>query len=1029
MREMANLRAPGLFYKKLTPDLIYLTIAVKVTPLLGNFSAVPVRAMPEMQQARKNKANAPHNEHEDAEAIADGEMRDLIEAFDWSRSSLGPMTEWPQTLKTALNICLRSRFQLAIYWGPELVLLYNDAERSALGALHPQALGKPAREVLVDMWDVVRPMLYRVLECGEATWSVDQPLMIDRCGLLEEAFFTWSYSPIPDDVGTIRGVLLVTKETTQQVLAERRLRTLRELAAGTAAALDPEQACAAAMTILSQNPDDIPFASLYLVDTTGSVKLCSSNGPCSSPTAERFPFEEVTRQRAALQVSNLGRFFDSGVAPKLPKSAFILPLFEHGVENIAGFLVAGVGDHRKLDSAYRSFFDMLANQIAAALALANARELERIRNNAIAELDRAKTAFFTNVSHEFRTPLTLILSTLDEVLNRSSGSLSEVDCERVQMALRNGMRLQKLVDCLLDFSRIEASRMEAHFELTDLSGLTSELASVFRSAIESAGMAFSVDCPPLPGPAYVDREMWEKIVLNLLSNALKYTLDGEIQVLLRQADETIELSICDTGVGIPETELPLVFERFHRVAGTHGRTMEGTGIGLALVHELVKLHGGSIRVESTYRKGSTFTVAIPVGIEHLPGGRIKAPGPPGINVNPKVYLEEAFSCLGKPTPSKPPNKVSARRVLVVDDNADMRDYITSLLSADYEVVAVGDGRAALVEALRSPPALVLADVMMPHLGGFELLAALRTNAKTKTVPVLVLSARAGEEDKIEGLTKGADGYLTKPFSARELRARVASQIELAQLRHDLGELDRRRMQDELARMNRAIEMGKMLASVTHELAQPLAAIHSNAQAVSNLLARPTPALAEIQSALADIVDDGHRARMVLDHVRAFLKKHTVTPHRVNLNSIVEDVKRIVENNAHMRGVQFELALSSHEVFVQGDEVPLQQVLINLVNNAMEAVGNLPAERRVFTVKTAVEGNRKCGSLVVEDEGPGVPDELRATLFEPFFTTKTEGLGMGLSICKEILACLGGSIQLENRPTRGAVFRVELPLTS
>jgi C4-dicarboxylate-specific signal transduction histidine kinase len=237
------------------------------------------------------------------------------------------------------------------------------------------------------------------------------------------------------------------------------------------------------------------------------------------------------------------------------------------------------------------------------------------------------------------------------------------------------------------------------------------------------------------------------------------------------------------------------------------------------------------------------------------------------------------------------------------------------------------------------------------------------------------------------------------------------------------------MQDEMARMNRAIEMGKMLASVTHELAQPLAAIQSNAQAATYLAARPVPALTEIQSALADIIDDGHRARMVLDHVRAFLKKHIVTPHRVNLNSIVQNVKRIAENDAHMRGVQIRLTLSPDDVFVQGDEVPLQQVLINLVNNAMEAVINLPVERRVLTVKTAIAANGRSGSLVVEDDGPGVPNELRTTLFEPFFTTKTEGLGMGLSICKEILECLGGSIELESRPDRGAAFRVELPLTS
>src|SRR5215469_13513489 len=300
------------------------------------------------------------------------EMVEVIESVDWSKSALGPSAGWPQSLKTALNICLRSRFQLAIFWGPELVFLYNDAEREVIGSLHPHALGKPAREVLVDMWDTVGPMLHKVIEYGEATWSVDQPLMIDRYGLVEEAFFTWSYSPIPVDSGRIGGVLLVTEETTQRVLAERRLRTLKEIGAETASAHSVDQACATAMKIVGQAQADIPFALLYLLDTTGSVTLCSSTAVGASPTGGQFPFAEVAQRGEAVHVDNLARFFDSGIADQLPKSALILPILESGFENIAGFLVAGVSNHRRLDSAYCNFFDLVAAQIGTNIASARA---------------------------------------------------------------------------------------------------------------------------------------------------------------------------------------------------------------------------------------------------------------------------------------------------------------------------------------------------------------------------------------------------------------------------------------------------------------------------------------------------------------------------------------------------------------------------------------------------------------------------------------------------------------------------------
>ncbi|NJK74709.1 MAG: response regulator [Microcoleus sp. SU_5_6] len=468
------------------------------------------------------------------------------------------------------------------------------------------------------------------------------------------------------------------------------------------------------------------------------------------------------------------------------------------------------------------------------MALANARsyEEERLRAEQLAELDRAKTVFFSNVSHEFRTPLTLMLAPLEDAIANLGSTIPAAEREQLQMVQRNGQRLLKLVNTLLDFSRIEAGRIQAAYQLTDLAAFTTELASVFRSAIEQANLHLVIDCPPLNAAAWVDREMWEKIVLNLLSNAFKFTLEGEIAVILKAQEDRIELEVKDTGTGIPEHELSEIFKRFHRVRGAKGRSFEGSGIGLSLVQELVRLHGGTIEVSSTIDRGTSFVVAIPAGCAHLPQERLDATRTlVSTATGATPYVEEAWrwlpagSSVGAVPPcpplsfeleenselnpevssqnSKLPNNLKLKtqnskllsnnsklktqnsKLLLVDDNADMRDYVRRLLSAGgYEVETAADGIAALEVVQQRLPDLVLSDVMMPRLDGFGLLQELRTNPSTRDIPIILLSARAGEEARIEGLAAGADDYLIKPFSARELLARVEANLRLSQLRRE-----------------------------------------------------------------------------------------------------------------------------------------------------------------------------------------------------------------------------------------------------
>jgi PAS domain S-box-containing protein len=468
--------------------------------------------------------------------------------------------------------------------------------------------------------------------------------------------------------------------------------------------------------------------------------------------------------------------------------------------------VAALNRYRPLDEGYRAFTALVAGHLAAGIASARSYQDQQRRAEELAELDRAKTTFFSNISHEFRTPLTLIMGPLQELQRLLAGADPAVR-EELEVISRNGLRLGRLVNTLLDFSRIEAGRMQASYEPTDIAQVTAELASVFRSAVDRAGLAFEVDCPALPEPVYLDRGMWEKVVLNLLSNGLKFTFDGSIRIAVRAEGGQAVVTVADTGIGVPEQEMPRLFERFHRIENARSRSNEGSGIGLALVQELVQLHGGTIAASSTEGAGTTFIIRLPFGHAHLPADALVPAGHAAtVSATADPFVQEALRWLpgiaqdgggAEPRPVRaeitPGNEPDAparagralpARVLVADDNADMREYLARLLrSAGYEVSTVTDGQAALEAVRAGAPDLVISDVMMPRLDGLGLVAALRADARTAAVPVLLLSARAGQEASIEGLRAGADDYLVKPFSAAELLARARASVELARFRN------------------------------------------------------------------------------------------------------------------------------------------------------------------------------------------------------------------------------------------------------
>ncbi|HEX6903126.1 MAG TPA: ATP-binding protein [Thermoanaerobaculia bacterium] len=726
-----------------------------------------------------------------------GEMGERMRAFDWSKTPVGPIESWPRSLITAVRVMLHSRYPMFIWWGREMINFYNDAYIPILGKRHPEALGRSAPEVWGEIWGTVGPQAEIVLNEGRSTWNEEALLLMERHGYTEETYFTFSYSPAPDDAGGVGGVFCVCTEDTRSVLGERRLRTLRDMSErGLEEAKTVDQVCHAAANELAGNPHDFPFALIYLLEEDGQrVRLCETVNFPGFSGDDVWGFQRVVATGQSQIVDNpderFGRWPAGPWADDRTTRALVLPLAKAVVqEKPAGFLVAGISPRLSLDNEYRGFLELAAGQLANAIANARSYEEERRRAEALAELDRAKTAFFSNVSHEFRTPLTLMLGPLEDTL-AESGELPAADRERLEMAHRNALRLLKLVNTLLDFSRLEAGRLQAAYEPTDLAMFTAGLASSFRSAVERSGLRLVVDCPPFDEPVYVDREMWEKIVLNLLSNAFKFTFEGEIEVRLRRGGDCVTLAVRDTGTGIPPEELPHLFERFHRVRDARGRTFEGSGIGLALVQELARLHGGAVDVESEVDQGSLFIVSIPTGRDHLPADRIGAArtlAPTALRS--EVYIEEAKRWTDdvEAQPAETPQERRGR-ILLADDNADMREYMRRLLGSQYELEVVSDGLSALRAVRERAPDLVLSDAMMPGLDGFDLIRELRADPRTATIPVIMLSARAGGEARVEGLDAGADDYLTKPFAARELLARIEASLKMAALRRQAAERD------------------------------------------------------------------------------------------------------------------------------------------------------------------------------------------------------------------------------------------------
>jgi signal transduction histidine kinase/class 3 adenylate cyclase/DNA-binding CsgD family transcriptional regulator len=455
--------------------------------------------------------------------------------------------------------------------------------------------------------------------------------------------------------------------------------------------------------------------------------------------------------------------------------------------------------------------------------------IRNLRLAVLEEMDRVKTEFFANISHEFRTPLMLTLGPLEQILHGRAGEVPDKVVELTEVMHRNQRRLLELINQILDLTKFEAAEMQLRAApFPEVDRFVAERVDQFRPLAEKRGVDLRTDLAAGAGGSslFVDREKFDRLVNNLLSNAVKFTPEGHVEVSTAIEGQSFVLSVRDTGVGIKHDELPRVFDRFRQADGGEARQFEGTGIGLALVKEITKLHGGTVSAQSEYGEGSRFTVTIPLGKGHLSPATVVDAVPEDGSATAVFDRPMVVDVGADPESVRQYNEQTSQAldtnratVLYVEDNPDLRRYVADLLVPHYNVFLAVDGQDGFEKARLYQPDLILSDEMMPRVSGRQLLAELRGDAELGTVPVVFLTARAAAESRIESLDAGADDYLAKPFHEGELLARVRALLRSRAQERELERLNRRleaKVEEQVGELVRTGELRRFLPTALAE---------------------------------------------------------------------------------------------------------------------------------------------------------------------------------------------------------------------
>lgn len=678
------------------------------------------------------------------------------------------------------------------------------------------------------------------------------------------------------------------------------------------------------------------------------------------------------------------------------------------------------------------------------------------------ELDEHKTRFFANISHELRTPLALIIGPAEQM--KHEAGLTSAQQQQLDTISRNSKSLLRQVNDLLDIARLEEGKMPMHYAATDLVLLMTRITNRFELAADQRGIALSLNTPETL-VADVDPNMFERVYINLLSNALKFTAaGGAIDVHLVQDNDRVDLSVKDTGIGIAAAEKDAIFDRFRQVDGSATRTRGGSGLGLAIVKDFVELHKGTLHLDSEVGNGSTFRVTLPLRTQASIASPVGSSPDSGDTHTPsqasEVSLDSSVQSLALPdngpdVASQPSGDASPSRkatVLVVDDTADIRRFIVSILQETYHVITAQDGREGLERALTDLPDLVITDIMMPHMSGDEMVTTLRRHSEFDNHPILLLTAKEDDGLRVELLESGAQDYLTKPFLPQELMARAGNLVavkragdelraEMASASNNVEELAiqltarHRQLQaaleaTEVARVQaqQASEVKtRFLAMISHEMRTPLSTLSMNAQ----LLGRTAKASSLAADAQLDrMIRATHQLTTMIEGLLEYARMETgklePRPGEVDVVELARDVVDMGQLQILSQDVKLNLDSPDSLPRIVTDVRLLRVAMNNLVSNALKFT-------RSGTVTLRVMQNTDTQCFEVHDTGIGIDEQDLDRIFHPFEQLEpmhhknTPGVGLGLALCREIMEVLGGSIEVSSRKGEGSVFRLCLPV--
>jgi signal transduction histidine kinase len=674
----------------------------------------------------------------------------------------------------------------------------------------------------------------------------------------------------------------------------------------------------------------------------------------------------------------------------------------------------------------------------------NKKELEET-NQKLVELDRLKGRFFANISHELRTPLTLLLLPLEALMQRFDHLPDDGTREMLGTMHANGMRLLKLINDLLDLIRLESGRMEVKSEPLVVEDFIKGLTSAVRQVAEDKRIKWETHVDPQLAAILTDRDKVEKIVLNLLFNALKFTpVDGRVELRAEKQGGDFVLIVSDSGVGIARKSLPFIFDRFWQADSSSKRKFQGVGIGLALVKELVEMMQGSVVVESEEGKGTTFTVRLPYQRAELPAKRETTA--PSSAENGAAASEEWLANLYRRAELFP--AVAARRgavapvqlghrptVLVAEDEPDMRRFLKAELDKDYDVLEAADGVQALEKALHFSPDIILLDMMMPEMDGLEVCRELRKRETTMNIPVILLTARADEETKFNALEIGANDFLAKPFSSTELQARIKNLIESHHFQRKLSKQNValtsaieqiKETESQLVQSEKLASLGRLSAGIIHEINNPLNFTLTGLFALRNKSKQLAPEQRREYKEILDDVEEGiKRVRDIVFDLRTFTHPGAGAGELVEVPDAAQAALRFL--SGEWKGeIQIEQNIPPGQT-VWANRNKLIHVLVNLLQNSIDALAEkkfADREKPTIWIEGRTQGDRSL--IVVRDNGAGIDPKFLGKIFDPFFTTKEvgKGMGLGLSICYRIVHGYGGRISAKSEHGKNCEFTVD-----